>query len=92
MDRTPRYQKKLFPADTIGMTYIRQSFMRMFQLRMRHKLAKAQMIVTAINKADLKEQVSDLRETLYCGITDPIPAELLAPEEIKGDETENFAS
>ncbi len=56
------------------------------------KLAKAQMIVTAINKADLKEQVSDLRETLYCGITDPIPAELLAPEKIKGDETENFAS
>jgi len=56
------------------------------------KLAKAQKIVTAINKADLIEQVSDLRETLYCGITDPIPAELLAPEEIKGDETENFAS
>ena len=42
LDRTQRYQKKLFPADTIGMTYIRQSFMRMFQLRMRHKLAKAQ--------------------------------------------------
>ena len=38
------------------------------------------------------EKVSDLRETLYCGLTDPIPAELLAPEEIKGDETENFAS
>ena len=38
------------------------------------------------------EKVSDLRKTLYCGITDPIPAELLAPEEIKGDETENFAS
>ena len=56
------------------------------------KLAKAQKIVTVINKADLIEQVSDLRETLYCGITDPIPAELLAPEEIKGDETENFAS
>ena len=56
------------------------------------KLAKAQKIVIAINSADLTETVSDLRETLYCGITDPIPAELLAPEEIKGDETENFAS
>ena len=56
------------------------------------KLLKAQTIVTAINSADLIEQVSDLRETLYCGITDAIPAELLAPEEIKGDETENFAS
>ena len=56
------------------------------------KLAKAQKIVIAINSADLTEKVSDLRETLYCGITDPIPAELLAPEEIKGDETENFAS
>jgi len=56
------------------------------------KLLKAQKIVVAINKQDLIEKVSDLRETLYCGITDPIPAELLAPEEIKGDETENFAS
>ena len=56
------------------------------------KLLKAQKIVIAINKQDLIEKVSDLRETLYCGITDPIPAELLAPEEIKGDETENFAS
>ena len=56
------------------------------------KLAKAQKIVMAINSADLTEQVSDLRKTLYCGLTDPIPAELLAPEEIKGDETENFAS
>ena len=56
------------------------------------KLAKAQKIVVAINAADLTEQVSDLRKTLYCGLTDPIPAELLAPEEIKGDETENFAS
>ena len=56
------------------------------------KLAKAQKIVMAINKQDLIEKVSDLRETLYCGLTDPIPAELLAPEEIKGDETENFAS
>ena len=56
------------------------------------KLLKAQKIVVAINASDLIEQVSDLRETLYCGITDPIPAELLAPEEIKGDETENFAS
>ena len=56
------------------------------------KLGKAQTIVAAINNADLVEKVSDLRETLYCGITDPIPAELLAPEEIKGDETENFAS
>ena len=56
------------------------------------KLGKAQKIVMAINNADLTEQVSDLRKTLYCGITDPIPAELLAPEEIKGDETENFAS
>ena len=56
------------------------------------KLLKAQKIVVAINKQDLIEKVSDLRETLYCGFTDPIPAELLAPEEIKGDETENFAS
>ena len=56
------------------------------------KLTKAKAIVVAINNADLIEQVSDLRETLYCGLTDPIPAELLAPEEIKGDETENFAS
>ena len=56
------------------------------------KLNKAKAIVVAINNADLIEQVSDLRETLYCGLTDPIPAELLAPEEIKGDETENFAS
>ena len=56
------------------------------------KLGKAQKIVMAINKQDLVEKVSDLRETLYCGITDPIPAELLAPEEIKGDEKENFAS
>ena len=56
------------------------------------KLLKAQKIVVAINKQDLIEKVSDLRKTLYCGITDPIPAELLAPEEIKGDETENFAS
>ena len=56
------------------------------------KLLKAQKIVMAINKQDLIEKVSDLRETLYCGLTDPIPAELLAPEEIKGDETENFAS
>ena len=56
------------------------------------KLAKAQTIVMAINNADLTEQVSDLRKTLYCGLTDPIPAKLLAPEEIKGDETENFAS
>ena len=56
------------------------------------KLLKAQKIVVAINKQDLIEKVSDLRSTLYCGITDPIPAELLAPEEIKGDETENFAS
>ena len=56
------------------------------------KLLKAQKIVMVINKQDLIEQVSDLRKTLYCGITDPIPAELLAPEEIKGDETENFAS
>ena len=46
----------------------------------------------AINNADLTEKVSDLRKTLYCGLTDAIPAELLAPEEIKGDETENFAS
>ena len=46
----------------------------------------------AANATDLIEKVSDLRNTLYCGITDPIPAELLAPEEIKGDETENFAS
>ncbi len=56
------------------------------------KLSKAQTIVMAINNADLTEKVSDLRKTLYCGLTDPIPAELLAPEEIKGDETENFAS
>ena len=56
------------------------------------KLSKAKTIVVAINNAELIEKVSDLRETLYCGITDPIPAELLAPEEIKGDETENFAS
>jgi len=56
------------------------------------KLATAQKIVIAINSADLIEKVSDLRQTLYCGITDQIPAELLAPEEIKGDETENFAS
>ena len=56
------------------------------------KLLKAQKIVVAINKQDLIEKVSDLRETLYCGLTDPIPAELLAPEEIKGDETEDFAS
>ena len=56
------------------------------------KLLKAQKIVMAINKQDLIEKVSDLRETLYCGLTDPIPAELLAPEEIKGDETEDFAS
>ena len=56
------------------------------------KLSKAQKIVLVLNKQDLIEQVSDLRKTLYCGITDPIPAELLAPEEIKGDETENFAS
>ena len=56
------------------------------------KLLKAQKIVVAINKQDLIEKVSDLRETLYCGLTDPIPAELLAPEEIKGDETEKFAS
>ena len=56
------------------------------------KLSKAKAIVVAINNADLIEQVTDLRETLYCGLTDPIPAELLAPEEIKGDETENFAS
>ena len=56
------------------------------------KLLKAQKIVFAINNADLIEKVSDLRETLYCGITDPIPAELLAPEEIKSDEKEKFAS
>ena len=56
------------------------------------KLAKAQGIVKAINNADLEEKVSDLRETLYCGLTDPIPAELLAPEEIKEDENEKFAS
>ena len=56
------------------------------------KLTKAKTIVVAINNTELIEKVSDLRETLYCGITDPIPAELLAPEEIKGDETENFAS
>ena len=56
------------------------------------KLSKAQTIVMAINNADLTEKVSDLRKTLYCGLTDPIPAKLLAPEEIKGDETENFAS
>jgi len=56
------------------------------------KLSKAQGIVRAIKQADLEEQVSELRETLYCGITDPIPAELLAPEEIKPDETEKFAS
>ena len=56
------------------------------------KLLKAQKIVVAINKQDLIEKVSDLRETLYCGITDPIPAELLAPEEIKSDEKEKFAS
>ena len=56
------------------------------------KLGKAQTIVVALNKEDLIEKVSDLRKTLYCGLTDPIPAELLAPEEIKGDETENFAS
>ena len=56
------------------------------------KLAKAQGIVKAINNADLEEKVSELRETLYCGITDPIPAELLAPEEIKEDENEKFAS
>ena len=56
------------------------------------KLLKAQKIVVVLNSQDLIEQVSDLRKTLYCGITDPIPAELLAPEEIKGDETENFAS
>ena len=56
------------------------------------KLGKAQKIVMVINKPDLVEKVSDLRETLYCGITDPIPAELLAPEEIKSDEKEKFAS
>ena len=56
------------------------------------KLGKAQKIVTAINQPDLQEKVSDLRKTLYCGITDPIPAELLAPEEIKPDEAEEFAS
>ena len=56
------------------------------------KLAKAQGIVRAINNADIEAKISDMRETLYCGITDPIPAELLAPEEIKPDETEEFAS
>ena len=56
------------------------------------KLAKAQGIVRAIQQADLEEKVSDLRETLYCGLTDPIPADLLAPEEIKEDENEKFAS
>ena len=56
------------------------------------KLAKAQSIVKVINNADLEKKVSDLRETLYCGITDPIPAEFLAPEEIKEDENEKFAS
>ena len=56
------------------------------------KLLKAEKIVVAINKQDLIEKVSDLRETLYCGVTDPIPAELLAPEEIKSDEKEKFAS
>tara|TARA_B100001109_G_C18827095_1_gene457591 strand:+ start:11 stop:421 length:411 start_codon:yes stop_codon:yes gene_type:complete len=56
------------------------------------KLAKAQGIVKAINASDLEEKVSDLRETLYCGLTDAIPAEMLAPEEIKEDENEKFAS
>ena len=56
------------------------------------KLAKAQGIVRAIQAADLEEKVNDLRETLYCGLTDAIPAELLAPEEIKEDENEKFAS
>ena len=56
------------------------------------KLAKAQGIVRAINQADLEEKVADLRETLYCGLTDAIPAEMLAPEEIKEDENEKFAS
>jgi len=56
------------------------------------KLMTAQKIVVAINKQDLIEKVSDLRETLYCGLTDSIPAELLAPEEIKSDEKEEFAS
>ena len=56
------------------------------------KLNKAQSIVKVINKPDLVEKVSDLRKTLYCGLTDPIPAELLAPEEIKSDEKEKFAS
>ena len=56
------------------------------------KLNKAQAIVKVINKPDLVEKVSDLRETLYCGLTDAIPAELLAPEEIKSDEKEKFAS
>ena len=55
------------------------------------KLAKAQGIVKAINSADLEEKFL-ICETLYCGITDPIPAELLAPEEIKEDENEKFAS
>ena len=56
------------------------------------KLLKAQTIVRAINNADLSEKVSDLRETLYCGLTDAIPAEMLAPEEIKEDKNEKFAS
>ena len=56
------------------------------------KLAKAQGIVKAINNADIEMKISDMRETLYCGITDPIPAELLAPEEIKEDENAKFAS
>ena len=49
------------------------------------KLAKAQGIVRVINKPDLEEKVSSLRSSLYCGVTDVIPAELLAPEKEKID-------
>ena len=52
------------------------------------KLAKAETIVRVINKPDLVSKVSDLRQTLYCGLTEAIPAEMLAPEKEKIDTQE----
>ena len=50
------------------------------------KITQAQTILQAINQPDLVSKAADLRESLFCDWTQPIPDEMLAPTEEEIDQ------
>lgn len=49
------------------------------------KLAKADLILAALNQPGLLKQSKDLKVRLFCGVTEMIPDSMLAPEKPKED-------